>query len=287
MTDNTDRLAFFEDSVLNIPYNSIGLNPSTGQGDPDRSGIPDSKLINPVYFAVAGDFDPQTGLAGVDLSEDPNIYARIFSLNFALECSYQTFEVVYTSLNGTLGDVTIAPTTNGSLAEIYHGSVTLGNLDTQLQDILATAALEPSGVALADTWAKLYSKQILSVIGAFTSPRSNLKEQTRESILVTKLPISALAVLLALNLAYFPLGLCLFTTAYRQASHIDIRDLYSRLSIPGVVTSLFGDGSETSSSQDTSSRGFDEHRIVREATHVEAVLDEKDHYRLQPTWHGM
>lgn len=204
-----------------------------------------------------------------------------------LGCSYQTFEVEYTSQNGALGDFTITPTTNGSIAEIYHGSISIGSSDAQLQDILETAALESSGEALADTWAKLYSEQVLGVIGAFTSPRSNLEEQSRKSILVTKLPIPALAVLLALNLAYLPLGLCLFSRAYRQASHIDIRDLYARLSIPGVVTSFFGDGSEPSSSQGPSGRGFDEHQVLREATHVEAVLDEKDQYRLQPTWHGM
>ena len=186
-----------------------------------------------------------------------------------------------------MGDFSITPTKNGSIAEIYHGSISLAQADTQLQEILATGALQPSSTALANTWANLYSQQILGVIGAFTSPRSNLKEQTRKSTLVTKLPIPALAAFLALNLAYLPLGLCLFSASYRQASHIDIRDLYARLSIPGVVTSLFGDGSEISSSQGTSSRGFDEHKIVREATHVEAVMDEKDHYRLQPTWHGM
>lgn len=288
-TDEFNRLAFFEDSGLSIPYNSIGLNPSTGQADQDLLGLSDSDLINPVYFALAGLIDNSAERAGVNLSTDAAFYTGPDYLTFVLNCSYLTSEVVYTSQNGTFENFTLMPTKNGSIAEIYHGqlsSSSLGGAETQLQDILATAALQPSGRALADTWAQLYSKQILSVIGAFTSPRSNLEEQTRKTVLVTKLAIPALAVFLILNLVYLPLGLLLFITAYRQASQIDIRDIFARLSIPGVVMSLFGEA-ETSSSQGTSDCRFDEKKIVQEAAHVEAVLDARNQYRLQLSWHGI
>jgi hypothetical protein len=289
ITDEFNRLAFFEDSGLSIPYNSVGLNPSTGQADSNLPGLSDSDLINPVYFALAALIDSSAERAGVNLSTDAAFYTGPDYLTFVLNCSYLTSKVVYTAQNGKLGNFDIMPTTNGSIAEIYHGQISsssLGGAETQLQDILATAALQPSGRALADTWAQLYSKQILSVIGAFTSPRRNLQEQTRKSFLVTKLAIPALALLLSLNLVYLPLGLLLFITAYRQASHIEIRDLFARLSIPGVVMSLFGEA-ETLSSQGTPIRGFDEKKIVLEAAHVEAVLDARNQYRLQPTWHGI
>jgi hypothetical protein len=287
-----DRIGFFTDENLNIPYNSIGLNPSTGKDDPNRSGLTDSDLINPVYFGIAGSFSASQLLAGIDLGADPEISVGADYLSFVLRCSYQTFEADYTSYGGHLENLEATPTKNGSIAEIYHGFISqlaVGGSDTnvQLQNILSTSVLQPNAASIADKWAQIHSKQILSVIGAFTSPRGNLEEQTRKSNLVTKLPIPAVVVLLALNLTYLPFGLCLFIMAQKRSTKTDIRDLFARLSVPGVVTSFFASDGGVSDAKGTSRSGFDESRIVYEATHVEAVLNDKDEYRLQPAWHGI
>ena len=280
------RLGFFTDNALRTPYDTTGLDPSTGLGGSNTPTLPDLKLINPVYFAIAGSFSKTDELAGVDLSTDPSFFSTTSYLGFVLSCSYQTWEVNYTSHNGNLGDFSITPTDNGTIAEIYHGNVqrsNVGGADTQLQDILATAALQSNTIRFAETWAKLFSKEVLSVIGAFTSPRKNFEEQSRELILVTKLPILALAVLLVLNLAYLPIGIYLCRTASRQASKTDIRDIFRRLSIPGVVTSLFSDDISTSSFQKGAAGcGFDERKIFQESTYVEAKLNDEQEYRLVP-----
>jgi hypothetical protein len=270
------RLGFFSDSGLKIPYNTVGLNPSTGLNDGTTQPMPEAELINPIFFAIAGTFSTSSELAGVDLSTDPSFWPLNSGsnyLSFILGCSYQTLEVEYTSFHGKLEDFSVTTTSNGSIAEIYHGYVqrsSTGVPDFLLQLILTTAALQPSGLALANTWADLFSKHVLGVIGAFTSPRTNLKEQSREKILVTKLSIPALVVLLGLNLMYLPLGLYLSRKAYKQASETDLRDLFRRLSVPGVITCRFND---VIFWKRTSSEGFDEKEIIEEGVRVQAKRD--------------
>lgn len=234
----------------------------------------DKQLINPVYFAVAGSFSASSELAGIDLSTDPSLWingdiADGYYLNFILSCSYQTVDVEYTSFHGKLQDLDVRTTSNGSIAEIYHGYVhrlATGVPDPQLQLMLAKAALQSSGVALANKWADLFSEHTLGLIGAFTDPRTNLKEQARQKILVTRISIPALIVLLVLNLAYMPFGLYLCREAFKHAPETDLRDLFKRLSVPGVITCRFSDVIFWKGS---SSEGFDETKIIEEGVRVQ------------------
>lgn len=276
------RLGFFSDGGLKIPYNTIGLDPSTGLGGGPTQPLPDTELINPVFFAVAGSFSTSSELAGVDLSTDPSFWSLDYEfgyLSFVLSCSYQSLDVEYTSLHGKLEDISVTTTSNGSVAEIYHGFVqrsSTGVADLNLQLLLTKAALQPNGLAFANTWADLLSEHILGVIGAFTSPRTNLKEQSREKILVTKLSIPALVVLLFLNLTYLPFGLYLCRKAYKQASETDLGDLFRRLSVPGVITCRFND---VIFWKGTSSKGFDEKEIIEEGVRVQVKRNVKGEFR--------
>lgn len=97
------RFGFFSESGLKIPYNTIGLDPPTGLGGGPTQPLPDSELINPVFFAVAGSFATSSELAGVDLSTDPSFWtlnSEFGYLSFVLSCSYQSLNVEYTSLHG-------------------------------------------------------------------------------------------------------------------------------------------------------------------------------------------
>jgi hypothetical protein len=276
------RYGFFADSALKVPYNTLRLDPSTGLGGGSGPPVLDAQLINPIYFAIAGSFSTSSELAGIDLSTDPNFWALHSGpdyLTFVLSCSYQTLNVDYTSFHGKLNDFKINTTSNGSVAELYHGWVqrsSTGVPDIQMQLILAKAALQPSGLALAESWANLFSEHVLGVIGAFTSPRTNLREQSRKKILVTKLSVPALVVLLVLNLAYLPLGLYLCRKAYIQASEVDLHDLFRRFSVPGVVTCRFND---VIFWKGASSMGFDEKKIIEEAVRVQAKQTAQGNFR--------
>ena len=122
----------------------------------------------------------------------------------------------------------------------------------------------------------MFGEHVLGVIGAFTDSRTNLKEQTREEILVTKISIPALVVLLILNFAYIPFGLYLCRKAYKHAPETDLRDLFKRLSVPGVITCRFSDVIFWKGS---SSGGFDETKIIEEGVHVQAKRIAKGEFR--------
>jgi hypothetical protein len=75
------------------------------------------------------------------------------------------------------------------------------------------------------------------------TPRMNLLEQTRTSMLVTKVPKIPLGVLLAFSLTYSVLGLVLGIAAYR-ASSTEVWALATELSLSALVAAAFetGDG---------------------------------------------
>lgn len=142
--------------------------------------------------------------------------------------------------------------------------------------MLTKAALQSSALALTTVWADLFSELVLGVIGAFTSPRTNLKGQYREKILMTKLSIPALVVLVILDLAYLPFGLYLCRKAYKQASETDLGDLFRRLSVPGVITCRFND---VIFWKGTSSKGFDEKEIIEEGVRVQVNRNVEGEFR--------
>ena len=238
------QYAFFTDPGLSIPYNTEGLNLSTGSFAANVSTLPDFDLINPVFVAVAGRISTQDMSATSSLSTDANMFANGFSwIDFTLNCSYTTYDVNYTWANSAIHNTTIIPSPNGTLAEMYHGAqsyASVGGGDPVLQNNLRRAAHESDSQAFAREWANLYSVDVLSTIGAYTTPRTNLQEQTRTSMLVTQVPKLPLALLLAFSLAYVVLGIWLGVVAYRAASSSpDIWALAAGLSLPAIVAAAF------------------------------------------------
>ena len=126
---------------------------------------------------------------------------------------------------------------------MFHGAqfyVTVSGGGFDLQDYLLQAAIQPTSTLFAHKWANLYSAKILSQIGGFTSPRRTVFEQRRTPLLVAKVPVSALATLIAFALAYTVLGICLGFAAYR-ASAVDVRDIAAQLTLPGLAFAAFGE----------------------------------------------
>lgn len=232
---------FFTDSDLNNPYNSEGYNSSDDQAE--LPPLPGAGLINPIYLAVAGRF-PQTAQAvSNNMSNDSGLFQtnETVYLDFTLQCPFTAYDVNYTWANGTIQDVSFSPSPNGSMLEIYHGTqfyVTVSGGDYQLQDFIYQAAMQNTSQELAYEWASLYSTKVLSTIGAYTSPRTNLQEQQRIPLLVAKIPKAALGALIACSLAYTLLGLGLGFVAYR-ASATDVRDLAAQLSLAGLTAAAF------------------------------------------------
>ena len=87
--------------------------------------------------------------------------------------------------------------------------------------------------------------------------RINLAEQTRESILVTRVPKAPLFTLVALNCVYCVLGLVLAFMAL--ASHpADVNDVRERLSIAGLTAFCF-EGTRAKKPAEKKRQMFSEH----------------------------
>ncbi len=251
------QYAFFEDSDLTIPYNTEGYNVSTGNVEPGIPTLPDSALINPVYVAVAGRISIGDESAGSNLMNDAQLFHTTYDwTDFVLNCSYTTYDLEYTWSNGAIHNTSFTPSPNGSLAEMYHGALSyfwISGGAPDLQANLVRASKEDTSESFAREWANLYSMNILSVIGAYSSPRTNLQEQERRSIIVTQVPKVPFYVLLGFSGAYVVLGLCLTYVAYRASSR-DTWELANQLSLPAFVAGAFN----------------------REAGAAEAAKEEKD-----------
>ena len=214
---------FYSDEKLEVPYNVMGWNPVTGNNDPTLPLLPNSKLVNPVFLSVAGrvtrdNIATDSSLATQSASHLflPTYDDTVF--DFFLNCSYTTYDVEYTIVNGTTHpDFTFTPTPNGSVSEEWHGRQQYVSLNGDPSGGLAEsnfmAAKQKTPEDFARTWANLYSTRVLAVIGAYTNPRLNIQEQVRDQLLVTRIVPWTLVFLLVTNFTYALLGVGVGATA--------------------------------------------------------------------------
>jgi hypothetical protein len=236
------QYAFFTDPSLRTPYNTAGSNLSTGNPELGSPTLPDSSLINPVFVAVAGRISIDDTSVFSNLPNDPDMFKTTFTwIDVTLNCSYTTFDVNYTLANGAIHNTSSIPSPNGTLAEMYHGLLSFASVDggdPDLQANLRRAAHQNTSEAFAREWANLYSAEVLSTIGAYTTPRTNIQEQTRTSMIVTQVPKRPLGLLLAFSLSYIVLGVFLGFAAHRSSS-AEVFALASELSLAAIVAAAF------------------------------------------------
>jgi hypothetical protein len=215
--------------------------------------------------------------AGSTLNDDPGIFASSAPgapnyAEFVLRCSLTTYEVEYSWVNGSIEDVSLSTSPNGTLLEIFHGSqpyIQVTGGDHDLQDFLQQAALQNTSNTFAIAFANLYSIKILSTIGAYAAGQTALQEQTRTRLLVAKVQLSALGALVGCSLAYTVLGIGLTISAYR-ASSTDVRNIAAQLSLPGLTAAAFGEKKVYASEYGKAGSGavFNEKLTRRETSRV-------------------
>jgi hypothetical protein len=241
---------FYSDENLQVPYNVMGWNNVTGNSDPTLPKLPDSDLVNPVFLSVAGrvtiaDIPTDSSLASQSASHLflPTYSGAIF--DFFLNCSYTTYDIEYTIVNGTTQpDFTFTPTPNGSVAEEWHGLQQYVSMNGDPTDGLVdsnfVAAKQKTPQDFARTWANLYSVRILAVIGAYTNPRSNIQEQAREPLLVTRITPWTLAFLLGANFTYALLGVVVGATAGAAASTRGVLEVSDNMDLNKQIVERYG-----------------------------------------------
>lgn len=263
------QYAFYSDRDHRIPYNVLGLNNITGNGD-DIPLLPDSELVNPVFLAVAGRIAKGDMALDSDLTAESSSYAFLPTYgdevyDFFLNCSYTTFDVGYTVVNRTtLPDFLFTPTPNGSVAEMWHGRQQFTSIDGDASKGLGAsntiAAKQKTPEDFAKEWANRYSTKVLSVIGAYTDPRLNLEEQVHRQKIVTRIEPWALGFLFAANSSYVLLALIVSAIAWsvstaevlRIADDMDLNKLIEENFVGQEMNDL---GNDRGSSSATEIRG--------------------------------
>lgn len=155
-----------------------------------------------------------------------------------LSCKYKAHLVEYTWFNSSVHNVTHRPFPNGTLSELWHATHVPSSVDggsATMQTLLRQAAVQPSSIAFADSWAKLYSPTIMAVAGGLSSGRANESEQTRTPILVIKVYIPVLALLGFCCMSYIVAGFVLTVLALRSKAVENIADAKARIGIFGLA----------------------------------------------------
>ncbi|RMZ81683.1 hypothetical protein DV737_g2356, partial [Chaetothyriales sp. CBS 132003] len=251
--------AFFTSGKLSTLYNPESWDPSVNQPD-NLHVIPDDELLNPFYLGIAMRISANTfTVNSTIITSEPDVLVSSNEqyLDFIMECSVASYDVNYTWYKSSIQNVTAVPSGNGSLLEIFHGAQTYNTVSGggfDLQQYMIDAAIAGNNTAsFTTTWSNLYSVKVLSLIGAYLTPRTNLQEQKRTSLLVAKVPKSALGALVACSLSYTLLGIFLVIAAWKATTR-NVREIAEQLSLAGLTKMAFGEGKRGSPSSESTLR---------------------------------
>ncbi|KIW99082.1 uncharacterized protein Z519_00745 [Cladophialophora bantiana CBS 173.52] len=263
--------SFFNDSGMRNIYNTVGYNDS-GDFDLSISPYPNSQLVNPFYVGIAARISTTSGqfVSGNEMLTN-NTDATFISagvVDFILDCAVASYDVSYTWVDGGLQDINAVPSGNGSILEIFHGSLlyaTISGGDPALQDYLTQSALAGNTTdSFLQKFGRLYYTKVLAYIGGYTTGRVALAQQQRDHMLLSKVPLPPLAILVAWSFCYLLLGLILGFQAY-WASRDNVRDIAAKLSLSGLSQAAFGDRQKGASSGGTTSRE-DVNQVIKQET---------------------
>lgn len=203
------QIGFYRDADLSVTYNPVNYNVSELGwailfGDSSTTPCPtDNALQNPAYMGVAGRFSLYYTKAGDNLTNDPGLFTTPTYMDFMFGCSVEAFEVDYVWADGGVRSHTLKPA-NGSVLNMYVGALQYyGPAPTDdAVSLINQMALEVNSTAMANTWARLFTTPVLSVIGGYTSTSENQAEQTRKDILVARVHIGGLVFITGCGAAY-------------------------------------------------------------------------------------
>ncbi|EXJ70190.1 uncharacterized protein A1O5_06258 [Cladophialophora psammophila CBS 110553] len=196
-------------------------------------------IANPYYYAAVAVVNMRNG-PSVALLNDPQILkgGHGGSTIIALFCNSIIYDLEYTSVNGTITRF-VTTLSNSSVTNILQGTQRLTQAgDANLVQAASVAGLGDSAQAISNQFALSYSQTALAVASGAFQPLPALESQSRETMLVARVPKAPLACLLAANLSLAVLGIVLTVVAVSCGSG-ETNEVQARLSIPALVASQF------------------------------------------------
>jgi len=237
------QLNHFQDANLSVPIKVFDENASV-------------IVSNPVYSGIAAVMDIHGTNTDYPLYNDREIvhydsYGLIFGDGFVLRCKTETYQAEYIWANGTFRNFTNLALSNENVSSIVNGRFqVLPATDRmnlfpivgllQLINGGGLACLQNSAGALADVFATIYSQASLGGAAGVFTPTENIKEWTKQMVLLTRIPFAPFYVLVFLNAMYATIGLLLGVV-----SVVNILGRYSpgavqaKLSVWGLVDHAF------------------------------------------------
>jgi hypothetical protein len=206
--------------------------------------------MNPFYFGAWAHIFTQgnrtSGESGTSdqlnhISSDPEIVVPAMGgLSWILNCSATVFDMTYVSINGSSPRPTRLQPTNETMSSILAAPLFYSSFgEAALQTAAYIASSQFDSTHLAASWAKEFSRISMSLSAGVITPRENLQEQHRSTILLAKVPKAPLFLLLLLNCLYAIIGFILAGLAFKAVGEHGTKDVQLRLSVAGLVGLLF------------------------------------------------
>lgn len=226
-------LQFFQDPGLITPW----LGPPENQ-------MPSGQ--NPLYFGTwAINQESQTLASGTGEKDDglsDLVGQGSEAWSWFLNCSATVYDTTYTWVNGSLAshNTTLSNNTIGLvvLSIFYH---TYG--DQALQLAATTASFGNSSADVAATTAEYFSRSALSMAGGVFANRTNLLEQSRSTMLLTRVPLIPFYTLIVLKMLYALSAMLLAIATIIWAHPAQSAEVKAQLTIEGLVAAIFGSDS--------------------------------------------
>jgi hypothetical protein len=177
-----------------------------------------------------------------------------------LFCNTTIYDATYSQVNGTVTRV-VGSVSNGTVGGIFSGPINAfagGFGKNQLENGMHIAAFSNTSQGLANAFATVFSQTTVGFAAGVMSPRPNTEEQTRNNLLIARVPKAPLYVLVLFDLIYAVLGIVLTGVAL-TVSGGGIAGVQAKLSVPGLVA-----------------EGFERHRVGRPAKKPEEFFEESE-----------
>ena len=182
---------------------------------------------------------PEESSGGESLQSDPEIASPLHGgMAWVISCSTMVYEATYSNINGTIQALSIT-LANTSLGGIIATPISVGFGQVDLEMAARQSSFNANSQDLADEWAGLYSQIALGLSTGVMSPRLNIRQQTRSSILVSRVPKLPLFILIGLNLLYALSGILLALYSAFFSAPRATKDIQVRLTVAGLVVFCF------------------------------------------------
>lgn len=181
-------------------------------------------------------------------------------------CSSTIFDATYAWVDGSIAQFNVTPT-NGSIGGVMSAPFINDNANISQQAIMSSMArlsTNYSDVVPLTAAAFSHSALALSYIGM--ESRANIVEQSRSTMVLTRVPIVPFYVLITLNAVYVLCTVLLAMAAMIWAHPTESAAVKSQLTMEGFVAAVFkGDGIRTQTQDsETSDGSSDRTEVVRE-----------------------